>query len=140
MKLLKDYFKNRTIGFWIAFISASLAIIFSLVYLISYLAVSKEEMDRVFSLLTLLPLLVGGLLLLVGELFRLDYLTIIGTICFAFSLAKHTVEAAFPLADMGTGVVFFGGNQTLAILFIILIGIVFISGAVSTFLEHSKEQ
>lgn len=140
MKLFKEFFKNRAIGFWIALSSAILAIIIFFIYLIGYLSIANEQMDRVFSLLTLFPLLAGGLLILVGELFKVDYLSILGTICFAVSLSKHSVEAAYPIADIGTGVVFFGGNQTFAILFIILIGLTFVISVVSNFLEHNKLQ
>lgn len=139
MKIFKDFFKNRSLGFFIALAGSCLAIIISIVYLISYLSVSADKMDRVFSILTFLFTLLGGIVVLVGELLRIEYISMLGPILIAVALAKHSVEAAYPIADIGTGVVFFGGNQLFAVLFIVLIGIAFLVTLVSTFLKHNKQ-
>lgn len=139
MKLFKDFFKDRSLGFYIALASACLAVIVGVVYLICYLSIANEKMDRVFSIITLLFVLFGGLVILVGELFRKEFISMAGPIFISVALAKHSVEAAYPIADMGTGVVFFGGNQTFAILFIILIGVIFLAALVSVFLKHNKQ-
>ena len=139
MKLFKDFFKDRSLGFYIALASACLAVIVGVVYLICYLSIAKEKMDRVFSIITLLFVLFGGLVILVGELLRKEFISMAGPIFISVALAKHSVEAAYPIADMGTGVVFFGGNQTFAVLFIILIGVIFLAALVSVFLKHNKQ-
>ncbi len=139
MKMFKDFFKDRSLGFFIALIGSCLAIIISIVYLISYLSISADKMDRVFSILTFLFTLLGGIVILVGELLRIEFISLAGPILIAVALAKHTVEAAYPIADIGTGVVFFGGNQLFAVLFIVLIGIAFLVTLVSTFLKHNKQ-
>jgi lipid-A-disaccharide synthase-like uncharacterized protein len=139
MKIFKEFFKNRSLGFFIALAGSCLAIIISIVYLISYLSVSADKMDRVFSILTFLFTLLGGVVVLVGELLRIEYISMLGPILIAVALAKHSVEAAYPIADIGTGVVFFGGNQLFAVLFIVLIGIAFLVTLVSTFLKHNKQ-
>ena len=140
MKMFKDFFKDHSLGFFIALIGSCLAIIISIVYLISYLSISADKMDRVFSILTFLFTLLGGIVILVGELLRIEFISLAGPILIAVALAKHTVEAAYPIADIGTGVVFFGGNQLFAVLFIVLIGIAFLVTLVSTFLKHNKQQ
>lgn len=139
MKMFKDFFKDRSLGFFIALAGGCLAIIISVIYLVSYLSIYVDKMDRVFSILTFLFTLIGGLVILVGELLRIEYISMAGPILIAVALAKHSVEAAYPIADMGTGVVFFGGNQLFAVLFIILIGIVFLTVLVPTFLKHNKQ-
>ncbi len=139
MKIFKEFFKNRSLGFFIALAGSCLAIIISIVYLISYLSVSADKIDRVFSILTFLFTLLGGVVVLVGELLRIEYISMLGPILIAVALAKHSVEAAYPIADIGTGVVFFGGNQLFAVLFIVLIGIAFLVTLVSTFLKHNKQ-
>ena len=139
MKLFKDFFKDRSLGFFIALAGGCLAIIVSVIYLVSYLSIYVDKMDRVFSVLTFLCTLLGGLVILVGELLRIEYISMAGPVLLAVALAKHSVEAAYPIADMGTGVAFFGGNQVLAVLFIILIGIVFLTVLVPTFLKHNKQ-
>ncbi len=139
MKLFKEFFKDRSLGFYIALIGGGLAIILSIVYLISYLSISADKMDRVFSILTFLFTLLGGLVILTGELLRIEYISMVGPILIAVALAKHSVEAAYPIADIGTGVAFFGGNQLFAVLFIVLIGIVFLLALVPTFLKHNKQ-
>lgn len=139
MKMFKDFFKDRSLGFFIALAGCALAVIISVVYLISYLSISADKMDRVFSILTFLFTLLGGIVILVGELLRIEYISMVGPILIAVALAKHSVEAAYPIADIGTGVVFFGGNQLFAVLFIVLIGIVFLVTLVPTFLKHNKQ-
>ena len=139
MKMFKDFFKDRSLGFFIALAGGCLAIIISVIYLVSYLSIYVDKMDRVFSILTFLFTLIGGLVILVGELLRIEYISMAGPVLLAVALAKHSVEAAYPIADMGTGVVFFGGNQLFAVLFIVLIGIVFLTVLVPTFLKHNKQ-
>lgn len=138
MKFINNFVKDRGLGFWLSLLSALLAIITAIIYLICYLAISGQQMDRVFSPFTLIFTLIGGLIILVGEYFRLDYVSMLGTICLSFGLANHSVEAAYPLADVGTGVDFFGGNKVLAILFLVLIGLAFLTSATSNFFEHNK--
>lgn len=140
MKMFKDFFKDRSLGFFIALAGGCLAIIISVIYLVSYLSIYVDKMDRVFSILTFLFTLIGGLVILVGELLRIEYISMAGPILIAVALAKHSVEAAYPIADIGTGVVFFGGNQLFAVLFIVLIGIVFLVTLVSTYLAHNKQK
>ncbi len=140
MKMFKDFFKDRSLGFFIALAGGCLAIIISVIYLVSYLSIRVDKMDRVFSILTFLFTLIGGLVILVGELLRIEYISMVGPILIAVGLAKHSVEAAYPIADIGTGVVFFGGNQLFAVLFIVLIGIAFLVALVSTFLSHNKQK
>ena len=140
MKMFKDFFKDRSLGFFIALAGGCLAIIISVIYLISYLSIYVDKMDRVFSILTFLFTLIGGLVILVGELLRKEYISMVGPILIAVALAKHSVEAAYPIADIGTGVVFFGGNQLFAVLFIVLIGIAFLVTLVPTFITHNKQK
>ena len=140
MKMFKDFFKDRSLGFFIALAGGCLAIIISVIYLISYLSIYVDKMDRVFSILTFLFTLIGGLVILVGELLRIEYISMAGPILIAVALAKHSVEAAYPIADIGTGVVFFGGNQLFAVLFIVLIGIAFLVTLVPTFITHNKQK
>lgn len=140
MKMFKDFFKDRSLGFFIALAGGCLAIIISVIYLVSYLSIYVDKMDRVFSILTFLFTLIGGLVILVGELLRIEYISMAGPILIAVALAKHSVEAAYPIADISTGVVFFGGNQLFAVLFIVLIGIVFLVTLVPTFLTHNKQK
>ena len=139
MKIFKEFFKDRSLGFFIALAGGCLAVILSIVYLVSYLSIYVDKMDRVFSILTFLCTLLGGLVILVGELLRIEYISMVGPILIAVALAKHSVEAAYPIANIGTGVVFFGGNQLFAVLFIVLIGVVFLATLVSTFLKHNKQ-
>jgi hypothetical protein len=140
MKMFKEFFKDRSLGFFIALAGGCLAIIISIIYLVSYLSIYVDKMDRVFSILTFLFTLIGGLVILVGELLRIEYISMVGPILIAVALAKHSVEAAYPIADIGTGVVFFGGNQLFAVLFIVLIGIAFLVTLVPTFITHNKQK
>jgi uncharacterized protein (DUF2062 family) len=52
--------------------------------------------------------------------------------------ANHLVESAYPLADVLTGVPFFGGNFTLALIFAIIFGVAVIVSVIAAFMEHNK--
>ena len=101
------------------------------------MATAGQTMDRVFSWLTLGMILVGAVVGVATEVLRFRFGPIIASVLFSVALANHLVESAYPLADVLTGVPFFGGNFTLALIFAILFGLVAVCQVVSAFMEHN---
>ena len=93
-------------------------------------------MDRVFSWLTFGLALGGAVITLAGETLRLPFTPILGGACFSVALANHLVETAYPLADVLTGVPFFGGNPTLAIAFSVVFGAAAVLNVIAAFMAH----
>lgn len=134
---MKKLFKDRTRGFYLAFGTSAAALLGGVAYLVVYMATAGQTMDRVFSWLTLGMILVGAVVGVATEVLRIRFGPIIASVLFSVALANHLVESAYPLADVLTGVPFFGGNFTLALIFAILFGLVAVCQVVSAFMEHN---
>ncbi len=139
--MMKRITQDAKFGFWLSAVAACLALIGAVVYLIVYQATADPvtgEVDRVFNGLTFGLVLGGAAITLAGEAIRLPFTPILGGACFAVALANHLVETAYPLADVLTGVPFFGGNPTLAIAFSVVFGLAAVLNVVGAFLPHRK--
>ena len=134
---MKKLFKDRTRGFYLAFGTSAAALLGGVAYLVVYMATAGQTMDRVVSWLTLGMILVGAVVGVATEVLRFRFGPIIASVLFSVALANHLVESAYPLADVLTGVPFFGGNFTLALIFAILFGLVAVCQVVSAFMEHN---
>lgn len=132
-------FKNKTLGFWLSFGAAAVAIVSSIVYVIIYMATAAETVDRVFSWMTFAFMLAGGVLGAAGELLNLKFAPLVSGACYSLALANHAVEFAYPLADVLTKVPFFGGNYPLALAFVVVFGLVAVVCVAAAFMKHSKE-
>ena len=136
--MMQKILSDRKPGFYVALGASALAVISAIAYLIVYQATATEAVDRVFDFLTLGMILAGGLLGVVGEIFRLRFMPIVSVACVGVGFAQHLVESAYPLADVLTGVPFFGGNFTMALCFAIPFGLAAVALVVSAFMEHNK--
>ena len=129
-------FKNAKPGLWLSLAAAAIALVGAVAYLAIYMATAGDAVDRVFSWLTF-GLMAGGAVLTVGgEALRLPFTPILGGACFSVALANHLVETAYPLADVLTGVPFFGGTPALAITFSAVFGAAALLNVVAAFLPH----
>lgn len=135
---MKKLFENRTLGFWLSFGAAALAVIGAVAFVAVYMITAGNSVDRVFNWLTFGFILGGGILGLVTEVFRLRFGPLVAAGCLGVGFANHLVETAYPLADVLTGVPFFGGNFTLALIFAIIFGIAAILTVAAAFMEHNK--
>lgn len=130
-------FENRKLGFWLACAAAVVALIGTIVYLIIYMATAAETVDRVFSWMTFGFMIGGAVISVLTEAMRLRFGPILAAACFGLAFANHLVEFAYPLADVLTGVPFFGGNYTLALVFVIVFGLAAVCQVASAFMEHN---
>ncbi len=140
---MKNLFQNRKPGFWLTVAAACLALIGAIAYLIAYAAIvdtATGTWDRVFRWAVLALLLGGALVSLFGELFRLHAAPIAAAVLYGIGLALHLVEAVFPLADLLTGVRFYGGNVTLAITFSVTFLLAVLLHIVGSFTAHDAKR
>ncbi len=134
---MKRLFQDAKPGLYLSLAAAVIALAGAVAYVIIYMA-AGETVDRVFSWLTLGLMLGGAAVTLAGEVLKLPFTPILGGACFAVGLANHLVETAYPLADVLTGVPFFGGNPTLAIAFSVVFGLAAILNVAGAFMAHRK--
>ena len=120
MEFIKKYFRARSLGFWLAFGAAALALCTAFAYLIVYLATAGNAIDRVFSPLTFAMMLMGALTGIAAEYFDFKFGRLIPAAFYAVAVAIHWSETMYPIADAMTGVAFLGGNLTLALTFGVL--------------------
>ena len=118
--------------------AAAIALVGVVAYVIIYMATAAQTVDRVFSWLTFGLMLGGAVITFAGEALRLPFTPIVGGACFSVALANHLVETAYPLADVLTGVPFFGGNPVLAIAFSVVFGVATILNVIGAFMPHRK--
>ncbi len=135
---MKRLVQDAKLGFWLSAAAAVIALVGAVAYVIIYMDTAAETVDRVFSWLTFGLVLGGAVITLVGEALRLPFTPILGGACFAVALANHLVETAYPLADVLTGVPFFGGNPTLAIAFSVVFGLAALLNVAGAFMAHHK--
>lgn len=133
---MKRLTQDAKLGFWLSAIAAVVALAGAAAYVVIYMATAGETVDRVFSWLTFGLALGGAVITLAGETLRLPFTPILGGACFSVALANHLVETAYPLADVLTGVPFFGGNPTLAIAFSVVFGAAAVLNVIAAFMAH----
>lgn len=136
---MKKLFENRKLGFYLSFCGAVLAVIGAVAFVAVYMLTAGQSVDRVFNWLTFGFMLGGGTVGILTEAFRLGFGPLVTAACFGVGLAIHLVESAYPLADVLTGVPFFGGNFTLALIFAIIFGVATICTVAAAFMEHNKK-
>lgn len=136
---MKNLLQNRKFGFYLAFVTAAAALVGTIAYLIIYMATAAETVDRVFNWMTFGLMIGGAVVGVLTEALRLRFGPILAGVCFSLAFANHLVEFAYPLADVLTGVPFFGGNFTLALLFAVLFGLVAVCQVASAFMEHNDD-
>lgn len=132
-------FYKRKLGFYLSFGAGILAVAGAAAYVAVYLLSAGTSVDRVFNWLTAGMMLLGGVAGVAAELYRLPFGPLVATACTCVGLANHLVESAYPLADVLTGVPFFGGNFTLALSFAIIFGVAAIVQVAAAFMEHNEE-
>ena len=121
---MKRLTQDAKLGFWLSAIAAVVALAGAAAYVVPWL--------------TLGLMLGGAVVTLAGEVLKLPFTPILGGACFAVGFANHLVETAYPLADVLTGVPFFGGNPTLAIAFSVVFGLAAILNVAGAFMAHRK--
>lgn len=132
-------FENRKLGFYLSFGAGVLAAVGAIAFVAVYMLTAGNSVDRVFNWLTFGFLLGGGIVGVATELLSLRFGPLVAVSLMGVGFANHLVESAYPLADVLTGVPFFGGNFTLALIFAIIFGIAVIVSVIAAFMEHNEK-
>lgn len=103
--------------------------------MIAYQSTAKPDIDRVYKVIVFAFMLAGGIIAIAAEGFNFRFARIIPVILYSVGTAYHFTETAYPMADVVTGVPFFGGNFSLALVFAILFIIPCIISVVCCFLD-----
>ena len=135
---MKKLFENRKLGFYLSFCAGVLAAVSAIAFTAVYFLTAGDSIDRVFNWLTFGFILAGGVAGIVTEVMGLRFGPLVTIACMGVGFANHLVESAYPLADVLTGVPFFGGNFTLALTFAIIFGVAVICTVIAAFMEHNK--
>lgn len=135
---MKSILENRRFGFYLAACSGLLAVVGAAAFFVTYMVTAGAEPDRVFNYMTLGMMLAGGIVCIAGEIFHIRIAPLAATLLCGVGLANHLVETAYPLADVLTGVPFFGGNFSMALVFAIIFILATVGQVVAAFMEHNK--
>lgn len=135
---MNKLFANKKLGFWLSFGAAALAVIGAIAFVAVYMLTAGDSVDRVFNWMTFGCVLAAGVVGIATELLNLRFGPLVTATILGVGFANHLVESAYPLADVLTGVPFFGGNFTLALIFAIIFGVAAIGTVAAAFMEHNK--
>lgn len=130
--MIKEGFKNRTIGFYLSLCAALLAIISAILY------ISLDFSDKTFSLFGFIFALLGALSIVLLFFVRKDYLAFIPTLLYSVAFAfvlRYTLPS---LSDVWNGVNFIGGNAFLGLAFSIVFLILSVIGIITSFIGINK--
>lgn len=109
--MIKSAFKDRTVGFYIGFCAAAIALVADILF------IAIDFSDRTFSLAAFVLILIGALSVVLAVLTDLPFAPVLPAGCFIAGFAL-TLNAALPsLSDVWNGVSFIGGNAVLGMVF-----------------------
>jgi len=127
-------FKDRTLGFWIGFLAASLMLVANIVFII------VNHGDRTFSFITFGLIIVGVLGELLVLLKNYFFAPILPAVSFGVALSMHFYLGFPTLSDVVNGVNFIGGNPQAVIVFGIAFAIGTIAALISSFMKQSRSE
>ncbi len=131
---LERFFKDRSIGFYVAMGIALVALVADIVYVI----VDHEDSDRTFTWVGFALVLVAVFSNAVTIFTPLPFAPIIPSVLYSVSFGV-ILKACLPsISDIWNGVNFIGGNGELGIVFSAIFGVVAIAGVVTCFLDMKK--
>ena len=122
MNFLKNFTKDKTIGFYLAFGAALIVLITSIIFVISV------SQDVTFSWITFVFILLGAACQIFAAFKAWTFLSVLSVIFYGIAVGQHFYLALETYADIWTGVNFFGGNAAAATAF----GIIFVLCAFAT--------
>lgn len=131
-KLLVHPFKDRTIGYYLNFAAAALAIVSAI------LLVAIDSGDKTCSMAAFAMMLVGGLSFAAVMFINIDILPVVPGIFYVLGFALELWATLPPLSDVWNGVNFIGGNAYVGLVFTILFAVSAILSIVSNFMEQRK--
>ena len=132
--MLNKLFKDRTIGFYLCLGAAVIALISSIIF------IAVDYGDITFSTVAFVLMLIGALSTVAVIFTDFKFVTIIPVLFYSIALGVHVYTVVPSLTDLFTGVVFYGGNQGIAIAFTIIFAIATIAAIASSFMAQKKTE
>lgn len=132
--IFRRMFSDRTVGFWLGCVIAVLGIAFSIYYVIA------DYGDQTFSMPAFICMLLGGVSWIAVIFVDLHIVALVPVVLFSFGTGLHIYKAAPTVTDMINNLIFFGGNQTAAILFTALFAACAVISIIVCFLKLRKKQ
>lgn len=141
---VKESFKDRTIGFWIGFGAGCFFLIATIALIVLYYSDNvffhPDNRDRVRMAWVFAFFLIGVALQVCPLFTDLKFAPVIPVIFYSLGVGMYLRLAMFPIADIITGVPFFGGNSGAVIAFVILLGIGAIAAVATCFMSQRKTE
>lgn len=130
--MIKEGFKNRSLGFYLALGTACLALVSAVLY------IALDFSDKTFTLFGFIFALIGALSFILLFFIRKDYLTFVPTVLYSVAFAfvlRYTLPS---LSDVWNGVNFIGGNAFLGLAFSIAFLLTALISIVTSFIGVNK--
>lgn len=141
-EFIKKAFKDRTIGFYIGLGAAAVAFITGIVFIIIR-AVDADEAfflksNDAFLFTTIILLIVGALSQGLVVFTDFKFAPMIPVVFYSLALGSYAYCAMFQLADLFTGISFFGGSVGFAITFLVIFALCGIAAIYACFTDQKQ--
>lgn len=130
--IVTNMFKNRTVGFWIAFVVGVIALLGAITYAVT------DFGDPTFSTLGFGLLLAAGILQIVLLAVDVPVLMLVPIALIAAACGLHIYTAVPSITDVFNGIDLYGGNGILGIVFAVVFVVTALLGTVSCFMKPRK--
>lgn len=138
----KQLFENRTVGFYLGLGAALWMLVSDVVYMILDAGALKiEDYSKTLAFWMILIGVVAELInVFVDERHLSPFLPILPVVFYAIGLGRQIYLTAYPIADVMTGVNWFGGNLNVYLTCFILFFIGTLTAIVSSFMKQRKDE
>lgn len=143
MSFLKNRFcTNRTVGFYLGVSAAILMLISDIIYIIVDAGALKiEDYSKTLAFwMILIGVLCEIINIFVDNKYVSLYFPIVPVIFYSIGLGRQLYLTAYPIADLMTGVNWFGGNLGVYLTCFILFLIGTVTAIVSSFMKQRKNE
>lgn len=139
---VSESFKNRTGGFWTGFVAGCLFFLATIALIILYYTGNvfyhPDPRDKVRMVWVFVFFFAGAAFQVFSLFTDLKFAPILPIIFYSLGIAMYLYLAMFPIADIVTGVPFFGGKVWSTILFLVIFIVTAIAAVISCFMEQRK--
>ena len=112
MKTIKTFFHTKTAVYYVKLAAYAAALVGAVLY------IALDRGDVTYSPAAFILMLAGGAAGLLLSVLNVPAAALVPVALFSAGLGMHAYAALPSISDLFTGVVLFGGNQTMGILFI----------------------
>lgn len=132
---MSKFFKQKTFGFWLAFVAAAVFLISDIIFL------ATDIGDRTFSFVTFIFILLGIAAQIAYAFIDhklADPLPLLSCVFYGVAIGQHWKLGLGTLSDVWNGVVFVGGNAVAALTFGIIFTVCTVAAVAACFMKQKK--